>query len=74
VCIYTASALFLFLFTSLLLHVQQVALLNLILAALAGILAADFISGFVHWGADTWGTVDTFIGRVGRGRRNSRLI
>lgn len=33
-------------------------LIPMVLACLLGILTADFASGFVHWAADTWGSVE----------------
>ena len=45
-------------------HSAPVSFWWMALAALIGMVAADFTSGFVHWMFDTWGSVDTRV--VGR--------
>lgn len=41
------------------------AILTLFSSIVAGALIADFLSGLVHWGADTWGSVELpIVGKV----------
>lgn len=46
-------------------HFRMERLSAVILSAICGILTADFGSGFVHWAADTWGSIELpIVGKV----------
>jgi ubiquitin-conjugating enzyme E2 variant len=48
---------------NLLVNVERANFHVLVVGALCGILFSDFMSGLVHWAADTWGTLDwPFVG------------
>jgi len=38
---------------------------ELLLIVVMGVITADFLSGLVHWAADSWGSVDLWlVGKV----------
>uniref|UniRef100_A0A6I8PDN1 Transmembrane protein 189 n=1 Tax=Ornithorhynchus anatinus TaxID=9258 RepID=A0A6I8PDN1_ORNAN len=57
-CVITCFSLIFFNLYHLLRHASLEHTRPVLLGMFAGILIADFLSGLVHWGADTWGSVE----------------
>nr|XP_022912054.1 transmembrane protein 189 [Onthophagus taurus] len=58
ICVWICIALIAANFGYIIYHLRLENISTIVLVALGGIITADFASGFVHWGADTWGSVE----------------
>lgn len=64
-CVYAAIMLMVLNLVLIIKHFRTDRIFVVVVAAFCGIITADFTSGFVHWAADTWGTVEfPLIGKV----------
>lgn len=58
VCVYTCISLMFLNLYLILIHFRVERLSQVLISAVLGIITADFGSGFVHWAADTWGSIE----------------
>jgi len=65
ICVGICITLIMVNFFFIVIHFRMENLSTIVIAALCGIITADLSSGLVHWGADTWGSVELpIIGKV----------
>lgn len=65
ICVGICITLMMVNFFFIVIHFRMENLSTIVIAALCGIITADLSSGLVHWGADTWGSVELpIIGKV----------
>ncbi|KAK5980536.1 Ubiquitin conjugating enzyme [Trichostrongylus colubriformis] len=64
ISVVVASSLFMIVFVDLLRSWDSSNWRSVLIGAVLGVMTADFASGLVHWGADTFGSVDTYFGKM----------